>query len=72
MMRLPDYLCLCGFSDEEDDLDEELADPLLLDALLPFEDELFDLTEEEFPVWVLLFPPDLEREPDEKESLPEF
>ena len=65
---------LSDFSDEEEDedLDDELPDPLLFEALLPLEDELPDLADDELPEEPPVFPVDLEREPVEKDCFPEL
>ena len=74
MLNLFYYYRLPDFSDEEEDedLDDELPDPLLLEALLPFEAELPDLAEDGFPEEPPVFPVDLDREPVEKDCFPEL
>jgi len=66
------HFLLPDFSDEEDDLDDELSELLLLEEVFPVEVELPDLPEDELPEELPVLPYDLECEPDEKDSLPEL
>ena len=56
MKRLLVYLLLLDLSGEEDDLDDELSDPLFLDPLLPLEAEPPDLRDDELPEELPVFP----------------